>query len=157
MKTHHLQTLTQLFSLKHGEMLKIVESEAIPMFDFKTGYTIGYIPTLEARFHIDEEAFNTIKNNINQDWFSIEEGSDGIITITSSEINITPTVLLASDIWEDRMPANYNPDTYSILFPTDEKDPIFIGETPYIMRLSRDFPNGSKTYTVKSYHERINN
>lgn len=157
MKTHHLQTLTQLFSLKHGELLKIVETEAVPMFDFNTGYTIGYIPTLEARFHIDEEAFNTIKKNVQDAWFTVNTDTDGIITIVSDTKNIFPTVLLASDNWEVRMPVTYDKDRYSILFPTDEKDPIFIGETPYIERLSIGYPNGSKTYTVKNYHERINN
>jgi len=132
-------TLAEIYSLHRGDIDLLIESEAIPCFSQEEKTFIGYLPSLQASFRLNELYLEELcaKHIFSKNYkVSLDES---VISISSKKVDIPASSFLYGKKWLDEASKllEINND-FSLLLTNRPEIPIFCGHKKMINRLAEN-------------------
>lgn len=138
-------TLESMFNLDKGDLDIIIEAEGIPYYFREKDEFIGYLPSINSFFLMDEESSILCQRNVAVKNYNITL-QDSLIKISSKVETIPVCSLLYNNAWVNKANDLLEIDeNFSLLISNRPEVPIFCGHKRFVNRLAENFAGDVST------------
>lgn len=151
------KSLEEMFALRKGDIILLIESEGVPIFSPIREEFIGYLPSLGSAFRLDVMTAEQCLSNIDLAKMDIDY-EEAVVSLRTLSPKIPPTAFLFNNIWVNQANTVLNIDDENFLLLVSERldSPVYFGHQKAVERLAINFEGDIKLIKVNNFIRRQN-